>query len=335
MQDTLRVGVVGLGLIGSLHARIFWEMSNAELVAVSDVNREVAETIAFRYGCVAYTDFQEMCDKAGLNAVAVCTPDQFHLENALYAAKRGLNLLIEKPIAPTEAEARQIEEAAKKAGIRVMVAHILHFDPRYAQLEEAIKRGDIGNPIHMYFRRTNPRSNARRLGGKVSIFYFIGVHDFEMMCAYMHAKPTRVYSQQVKKVHVEIGCEDTTISLVNFDNGALGLIELCWALPENNVLGINTYVEVVGEKAAGYVNIMDQGISIITEDKVLFPDTLHWPEYNGRVQGDLKEELQHFVTATLSGDPYLTKIENAIIAVKIIEACFVSIKAGKPIDINC
>jgi UDP-N-acetylglucosamine 3-dehydrogenase len=334
MQDVLRVGVVGLGLIGSLHARIFREMPNAELAAVSDVNRETAETIASRYGCAAYTNFQEMCDKTELDAVAICTPDQFHLENALYAAKKGLTILIEKPIAPTEAEARQIEEAAKKAGVRLMVAHLLHFDPRYAQLEEAVERGDIGNPIHMYFRRTNPRSNAQRLKGKVSIFYFIGVHDFEMMCTYMHAKPTRVYSQQVKKVHAEIGCEDTTISLVNFDNGALGLIELCWALPESSALGINTFVEVVGEKAAGYVNIMDQGISIITKDTVLFPDTLHWPEYNGRIQGDLKEELQHFVTATLSGAPYLTKIENAIMAVKIIEACFASIKTGKPIDIN-
>jgi UDP-N-acetylglucosamine 3-dehydrogenase len=273
-----------------------------------------------------------MCDQEQLDAVSICTPDPFHLEAALYAAQKGLHILVEKPIAPTEADARQIEAAAKKNNVRLMAAHILHFDPRYAQLEEAIERGDIGEPIHMFFRRTNPRSNARRLGGKVSIFFFIGVHDFEMMCCYMRAQPIRAYAQRIARVHADIGCEDTVFCTINFDNGAVGVIELCWALPENSALGINTYAEVVGVKAAGYVNILDQGVSIISADRVLYPDTLHWPEYNGRIQGDLKEELQHFVTATLEGTPYRTNTETAIIAVRVIEACMESIRTGLPVD---
>jgi predicted dehydrogenase len=329
----LRVGVTGLGLIGALHARIFHELPNAELVAVTDIVEKTAKDLAGKLGCRAYTDFKAMCDQEKLDAVAVCTPDPFHLEAALYAAQKGLHILVEKPIAATEAEARQIEAAAKQNNVRLMVAHILHFDPRYAQLEEAIDRGEIGDIIHMYLRRTNPRSNARRLGGKVSIFFFIGVHDFEMMCCYMHAKPTRAYAQQITKVHADIGCEDTVFCTVNFDNGAIGVIELCWALPENTALGINTYAEVVGVKAAGYVNILDQGLSIISADSVLYPDTLHWPEYNGRIQGDLKEELQHFVTATLDGTPYRTNTETAITAVKVIEACIESIRTGLPVDL--
>ncbi|MDR1651001.1 MAG: Gfo/Idh/MocA family oxidoreductase [Synergistaceae bacterium] len=332
-MKTLRVGVVGLGLIGALHARIFNEMPDAELVAVSDADGRKAEELASKFGCRACADVKKMCDEAGLDALSICTPDQFHLENALYAAKSGLDILIEKPIAPTEAEARQIQEAVESSGVRAMVAHILHFDPRYAQLEEAIERGEIGEPIHMYFRRTNPRANPRRLPG-VSIFFYIGVHDFEMLCAYMRSKPSRAYAQQVSRINADIGCEDTVICTVNFENGALGLVELCWALPDNSALGINTYAEVVGDKAAGYVNIMDQGLSLITADSVLYPDTLHWPEYNGRIQGDLKEELRHFVSATLSGTPYLTKMDNAITAVKVIEACFESIRTGLPVDIE-
>lgn len=334
MQDPLKVGVIGLGLIGGLHARILHEMPNAQLVAVTDINKEAALQSAEQYSCTPYTDFREMCDKEQLDAVSICTPDQFHVENAQYAAEKGLNILVEKPIAANHEEAQAIANIAQKAGIRLMVAHVLHFDPRYAQLREAIKQGQIGDIIHMYFRRTNPRTNGRRLGGKVSILHFIGVHDFEMMCAYMNAKPTRAYAQCVMKVNADIGCEDTVISTINFDNGAVGLIELCWALPENPALGINTYAEVIGVKAAGYVNIQDQGVSIITEDSVFYPDTLHWPEYNGRIQGDLKEEIQHFVTATQEGTPYITKIEDAINAVKIIDACFKSIESGLPVDID-
>jgi predicted dehydrogenase len=155
-----------------------------------------------------------------------------------------------------------------------------------------------------------------------------------MLCAYMRSRPTRAYAQQVSRINADIGCEDTVICTVNFENGALGLVELCWALPNNSALGINTYAEVVGDKAAGYVNILDQGLSIITADAVLYPDTLHWPEYNGQIQGDLKEELRHFVSATLSGKPYLTKMDNAITAVKVIEACRESIRTGLPVDIE-
>ncbi|WP_281692499.1 Gfo/Idh/MocA family protein [Agathobaculum desmolans] len=333
MQQMLRVGVIGLGLIGSLHARIMAECPSAELVAVADINPQTAEKVAKCYGCAAYTDFRKMCDQEKLDAVCICTPDQFHLENAEYAAQKGLHLLIEKPIAPTEQQARQIVQAVENAGVRMMVAHVLHFDPRYAQLEETVRQGCLGEIIHMFFRRTNPRSNGRRLGGKVSIFYFIGVHDFEMMCACMDSRPVKAYSQRVSKVNADIGCEDTVLSTITFENGAVATIELCWALPENTALGINTYAEIVGTEGAGYVNIMDQGVSVITKDTVEYPDTLHWPEYNGKVQGDLKEELHHFVEATLEDKPYLTNTETAITAVRVIEACFESIKTGMPVEI--
>lgn len=334
MEKPLRMGVIGLGLIGSLHARILSEIPNAHLVAVTDINSDTARRIAELYGCVGYTDFMEMCDKEQLDAVCICTPDQFHLENAAYAAKKGLHLLIEKPLALTATEAKEILSLSEQTAVRIMAAHVLHFDPRYAQLREAIEQDRFGEIIHMYFRRTNPRTNGRRLGGNVSIFHFIGVHDFEMMCAYMRAKPVRAYSQRVSKVNADIGCEDTVISTINFDNGAIGLIELCWALPENSALGINTYAEVIGVDAAGYINIQDQGVSLITKDNVFYPDTLHWPEYNGRINGDLKEELQHFVNATMDGSPYITKAENAVNAIRIIEACFRSIETGLPVDIH-
>ena len=79
---------------------------------------------------------------------------------------------------------------------------------------------------------------------------------------------------------------------------------------------------------------MDQGVSIMTKDDVFYPDILNWPEYNGNIMGNLKEELQHFVTATLTGQPYIVDTENAITAVKVIEACFKSIETGVPVDIT-
>lgn len=334
MSNSLKIGVIGLGLIGKLHARILHEMPNAQLVAVSDIDKNVAESISNQFNCKCYTDFKEMCNNEQLDAVSICSPDQFHAENAIYAAKKGINILIEKPIAPTVEEALSIKKAALDNNISIMVAHLLHFDPRYAQIKEAIKTGKIGDIVHMYFRRTNPKTNCIRLKGKVSIFYFIGIHDFEMMCSYMGCKPVKVYSQKVSKVNANISSEDTVISIINFENDSIGVIELCWALPENSALGINAYAEIVGTNGVGYINIMDQGVSIITKDSVDYPDILHWPEYNSQINGDLKDELSHFVKATLEKKPYITDIDNAILSVKIVEACFKSIETGYPVDIN-
>lgn len=333
MAEKLRFGVIGLGLIGSLHARILFEAPHAELTAVADINGVTAKEFGERYSCSSYTDFRRMCDEEELDAVCICTPDQFHLENAAYAAQKGLHMLIEKPLAMTEAEAREIVHAADSAGVRMMVAQLLHFDPRYAKLKEAVRDGQIGDIIHMFFKRTNPRTNGRRLGGKVSIFYFIGIHDFEMMCWCARCKPVRAYCQKVSKVNADIGCEDTIMAIVNFENGAVGTVELCWGLPENSALGINTYAEVVGLSGAGYVNVMDQGVSVITKDHVYYPDTLNWPEYNGSILGNLKEEIHHFISATQNGQPYIVDTENAITGVKVIEACFKSIETGLPVDI--
>lgn len=334
MREKLRMGVIGLGFIGGLHARVIHELPNAELVAVADINERVANETTKKYGCNCYTDYKAMIDKEQLDAVSITLPDELHMEATIYAAKKQINVLLEKPIAKTAAESQQIINVVNEAGRRLMIAHVLHFDPRYAQLRESINRGELGEIIHLYLKRTNSRITPERLKGKVSIFYYMGVHDFEMMCAYAKSRPVRVYCQMVKKVNIEIGCEDSVFTIVNFENGALGVIELCWALPKNNALGIVTYAEVVGAKGVGYIEIMNQGISIVTENNLFYPDTLHWPEYNGRIHGDLKEEIAHFVSSTLNGEPYIVDTQNALTAVKVIEACFESIRLSKPVDIN-
>lgn len=299
-MKTLRVGVIGLGLIGSLHARILSEIPNAKLVSVADINGTLAAKIAKQYKCNYYTDYKALCDAGDLDAVCICTPDQFHNENAVYAAKKGLHLLVEKPLAQTEKSAREIVATAKEMGVRLMVAHLLHFDPRYVKVKEAVERGMIGDVIHMFFKRTNPRANGRRLGGKVSIFYFIGVHDIEMMCCYAKSRPVKAYCQKVSKINADIGCEDTIMAIVNFENGALGTVELCWALPENHALGINTYAEIVGINGVGYVDVMDQGVAIITKEDVFYPDILNWPEYNGNIKTEsLLEKFDLLINVNL------------------------------------
>jgi predicted dehydrogenase len=333
-MEKLRVGVVGLGFIGALHARIMHELPNVDLIAVNDLRSDIAQGMAEKYSCKAYSDYKEMMEAEALDAVSITLPDELHAEAAICAAEHGYSVLLEKPVAKTAAEAKSILDAAARCGTRLMVGQVLQFDPRYAQLRDAIKADRLGMIVHMFFKRTNPRTSAERLNGRASIFYYLGVHDIEMMCAYAQSRPVTAYCKTVSIINAKHHSEDSVFATITFENGSLAMIELCWALPDNSALGINTYVEIVGSKAAGYVSIQDQGVSIITPEAVEYPDTLHWPQYNGQVLGDLKEELAHFVAATLSGVPYIVDNQNALTAAKVIDACFASIASGMPVSIE-
>ena len=101
----LKVGVIGLGFIGGLHARIWAESDIAELAVVADVNGEAADSLAAQYGCKGYSDYHEMLRDADIDAVDICVPEDFHVAPAVAAAAAKKAILLEKPIAKTAAEA--------------------------------------------------------------------------------------------------------------------------------------------------------------------------------------------------------------------------------------
>lgn len=333
MERTLNVGVIGLGLIGSLHVRVMRQLPNVRLVAVADANPVRARAISEEQQCCSYSDYRELLARKDIDAVSICVPDTYHREVSVAAALSGKHILLEKPLAATTAEAIEIIEAVRATGVRMMVAHILRFDPRYVQLHDALTSGEIGEPIHLRLRRQNPALTARRLGGSVPILQYLGVHDADLIRWYASSDVERVYAQRVSKSNSRPSAEDAIIALLTFKNGAIGTIELSWALPHNFPSGIYASAEVVGTKGAGYVNILDQGLCICTAEGIKYPDTLHWPEVNGQIVGDLRDEIAHFVDRTLDGREYAVSNSDALAAVRIIEACAESIDRNQPVQL--
>lgn len=331
----LRVGVIGAGFIGGLHARILSECPSAELVAVADADGELARKVASAYGAAAYEDYNELLRREDIQAVSVCVPEEVHEPVGVAVARAGKHMLLEKPIAKTVAEAEAISRACEQAGVRMMVAHVLRFDPRYVQLHDAILRGEIGDPIHIRVKRNNPWLSGARLKGRVSILHYLGVHDIDLMRWYAGSDVVKVYGAQVSKRLADIGAADSLFALLTFANGALGLLDLSWALPKEVPSGIVSHAEVMGTKGIGYVEIFEQGLRLFTEGSgVVFPDTLHWPEVNGRVSGDLAAEIEHFVTAVLEGREFLMSTADAIKAVEVIEAIQESIRSGQAVALG-
>lgn len=333
-MEILNIAVVGCGYFGQKHADILSELPDANLKAVCDINEAAAKELAGQLGCRWYTDIDEMLANEELDAVSIAVSENYHLEAVRPVAKAGKHILMEKPIAQNYEEAQEIVNLASENGVRLMVAHVLKWDGRYQYTAEAIERGELGEIISMYLKRSADNGTVRRLNGKISMFHYMGVHDFEAMLTFAAgAKPVKAYAQWVAKKNAPYNNYDTVFNTITFDNGIVASIQLCWALPSSS-LGFVAHAEVVGTKAASYIDIHNQGMALYREDgSVEYPELTYWPEYYGHVHGKLREEIAHFVKATRSGAPYAVDTDRAVEAVRVIDACRKSLETGMPVEL--
>ena len=332
----LKTAVIGAGYFGGKHAGILKELPNAELVAICDMNEANAAAAGKLFECKSYNSIESMLAAEEIDAVSIVVDENHHLAAVEPVAKAKKHILLEKPIAKNYGEAQKIVKLVEDNNVRLMIAHILKWDGRYQFTAEAIKRGELGDIISMYLKRSSINNDAQRLKDSVSIFHYCGVHDFEAMLTFADpAKPVKVYSQSVTKKNAPYKSTDTVFSTITFDNGIIASIQLCWALPDGGSCNFVVYGEVVGTKGVSYLDMHNQGIGIYRENMpACYPDLSYWPEYYGQVYGALRAEITHFVTNTLNGEPYAVDTGRAVLAVRTIDACLESLKTGMPVEIT-
>jgi predicted dehydrogenase len=330
MMEKLRIALIGAGVIGEVHAKIIADHPLAALAAIVDIDPKT-KRIAELYGVAHYRTQEELYQNEAVDAADICTPEETHITEAIKAANAKKHIFLEKPIAKTVADAKSIQEAAKINNVRLMIGHVLKFDPRYVALNEAVKSGQLGEISSIFVRRNCTQSMAKRLNGKVSFLYYLAVHDIEWMLDYVGSCPVKAYAQYSAKGNAAYHEKDTMFAVINFENGAIGCIETCWALPDNTPSGLMSAVNLVGTLGSAALENTNHCLTITLQDKILCPDILHWPLYNGAIHGDLREELNHFILATLGGKPYLVNTDNAIAAIGVVEGCLQSMETGHPV----
>jgi len=331
MSGTLKVGVIGLGFFGARHAAIYADHLSAELVAVCDRDAARVAQLSKELGASGFEDFRELLALPGLDAVSICLPDRMHEEAAVAAAQAGKAILLEKPFAHDAATAARIMAAVEKGAARLMIGHILRFDPRYVQTFHAASPERLGAPIHLRAKRNGVRSTARRLGDSSSILFYMGVHDVDAMQWIARSRISRVYAQKIEMLGT--GNEDALYAVVNFENGAIGSIDYSWAWPDGLMNGFRSSLEIVGTKSAAYLDCADQGFHVVDDTATTGGDTHLWPQINGRITGDLADELDHFVKASLSGAPYIQHYREAFDAIPVLDALAQSARSGVPVDV--
>ena len=202
----LNAGVIGVGNMGRHHARNYNEISATDLVAVSDIDPKVGKEVAERLKCKFYTDYREMLKKEKIDLLTIAVPTKLHKKVALDCIAKGIHILIEKPIAATVGEAKEIVQKAKQKGIKFTVGHIKRFNPAVLKLKEMIDRGELGELVMVATFRLGPAPTQIR---DANVVIDIGVHDIDIMNWFFGKLPEKITAtggnalQHAREDHVE------------------------------------------------------------------------------------------------------------------------------------
>ncbi len=331
----LGAAVIGLGMMGERHGRIWAELPQTRLVAVYDIIPEKAQEMAAEYGCLAASSLEAAIDAAGVNIVSVCTDDQAHLEPCTVAAEAGKHVLVEKPLATDVADCDAIIAAAESNGVRLMVGHVVRFDPRYQVAKAAIDEGRVGDIVQIYGRRNNVLASGRRIGPRTSVAYFLGVHDLDIMRWYIGCEAVRVYAESCRKVLTEEGADDSIFTLLKYENDAVGCLETCWVVPEGQPNTLDARLEVVGTKGRVAVRAGDsEPLEVSGTERSWRPDIAYGPIYTGQQGGALKYQLEHFARCIIDDKEFLISAQDAKAAVVLARAIHQSLESGAPVKVS-
>lgn len=167
MSEALKAGVIGLGHLGTGHAQILHEHAQVQVAAVADVRAARAEEMGARFGARAYADYGQMLREQALDLVVVATPDPLHREPMLAAVRAGVpNVIMEKPMATTVAEAEEMFDAAEQAGTRVLIAFANRASsPLDGATYYVIRQGLLGEVVYGEVRVDDNISVPTRMWG--------------------------------------------------------------------------------------------------------------------------------------------------------------------------
>lgn len=239
MANKLRVAVIGAGNMGRNHIRTYKMLSGIELIALADIN-PAAKELADENGIKFYRDYQKMLDTEGLDAVSIVVPTPLHHPIGMDVLLRGINCLIEKPIASTPEQAHELIKTAKKSGVVFTVGHIEHYNPMIQKLKQLIIDKKIGKVTSVVCKRVG---GFPAIEPKTDVIIDLAVHDVDIIGYLLNKRPKSMHSHGSRTHHSSK--IDAAEILLDYGD-ASGFVQANWITP----VKIRT-IAVTGSK--GYI----------------------------------------------------------------------------------
>ena len=267
----LKVGLIGCGFMGAMHANCYKNIEGVEVVAFADIRREKAEELANGLNATIYGDGKDLINNAKVDIIDICLPTFLHAEYAMLAMEKVGYVFVEKPVALTVEEGKAMIEKSKATGCQVQVGQVIRFWDEYVELKKIIESGVYGKVVNANFRRISPRPtwgwenwllNTKLSGGAAQDLH---VHDTDYVLS-LFGEPEKFMS--VKNV---IGEQNSYINtIMQYKDFVVG-VEGTWDLPGSHPFEASfrvVFEKAVVENAGGkFMLYTDGGASEIKIEK--------------------------------------------------------------------
>ena len=317
----LKVGLIGCGFMGTMHANCYKNIEGVEIVALADIRREKAEALAEGTNAVIFGDGYDLIANAEVDIIDICLPTFLHAEYAMAAMEKVKYLFVEKPVALTREEGAAMIEKAAATGCRVQIGQVIRFWDEYVALKEILDSGKYGRIVNANFRRLSPRPtwgwedwllDGKRSGGAGQDLH---IHDVDYVLS-LFGEPKSFHT-----VRNRIGEARSYVNTLLEYEGFPVSIEGTWDLPASYPFTATFRVvlerAVIENAGAGFMLYTDEGATpIVIEKKALLGAV-----EGGNISdlGGYYNELVYFTSKAKAGEA----IERATLADGVASLGFV------------
>lgn len=333
MQSPIRVGLIGTGRIGRIHASMIAATTGLRLTSVTDVNSESATEVATAFNVENFQTVEKLLESTNVDAVAICTSTNSHVDVIVAAAAVGKAIFCEKPISIDLPQVDRAISAVNFAKVPFVVGFNRRFDPHNRAVHDAVRRGDIGD-LHI-LRVTSrdpiapPVSYVKISGG---IFVDMMIHDFDMAHYISGSKIVEVFAKGAVRIDpsiAEVGDIDTAVVVLTHEDGTITTIDNS----RQAVYGYDQRIEAFGSKG------MVTSQNVLENNAIL---TLADGSHSARVQDFFPSryaeayriEWQDFAKYLIEGGPSPVSLEDGRHPIVAGLAAGLSLREGRPVKLS-
>jgi predicted dehydrogenase len=329
----MRVGIVGVGFMGTTHAAS-WAETPAQIVGFTAETQNETGKLAAQYNAKVYPSLDEMLPD--IDVVDICSPTHLHHEMALKAAAAGKHVVCEKPLARTIGQAQKILAACRRAGVQLLVAHVVRFFPEYALAHSTVMAGQIGKPavIRLHrgsYRPKKPAGNwfldEDKSGG---ILMDLMIHDYDY-ARWVAGEVESVSAQRVTELHPDAPV-DYGLVILSHRSGALAHISGAWAYPPPT---FRTHLEIAGDR--GLIEFDSDGTAPI-QNLIIKTGDSNVPDValpsSPVSESPYTTQIKEFYSVLVEGKTPRVSATDGLVAVQIAEAALQSAHTGQPIKLQ-
>jgi predicted dehydrogenase len=325
MTDAVTVGVVGLGYWGPNLARNFEQLRESRLAWCCELEAAGRERFARQFPGARFTArFDDLLDDPDLDAVALATSVPTHHALARRALEAGKHLLVEKPLALSGQEARDLEALAAATGRILMVGHLLRFHPAVVKLRELVASGALGEVYYVY----GNRQNLGKVRSDENALWSLGAHDISVVLHLLDSRPIEVSARG--ECYLQPGVEDVVFCHLRFASGQIAHLHLSWLDPHKM-----RRMTVVGSRRMAVFDDMEPERKVTIYEKGAVRERGHITTHTGDIhiprisnEEPLRIECRHFARAVRDGTRPQTGAAEGVAVVEVLEAAQRSLEAG-------